>query len=130
MSTNPTDLPGPSVPILTLAEAPLPSVYALESDNRIAVESMLNYLPLPAPTIIARQDAVYVMVADLDDLGEWLRERGGRIHRSSAADGLELWTLLTSTPERADGSSVLVRVSVPVPMGEMVQDEIAAAVAA
>jgi len=104
--------------------------YGQASDNRLAVESMLDYLPLPAPTLIARPDAVFVAVADLDDLGEWLRERGGRIHRSSAADGLELWTLLTSTPPRGDGSSVAVRVSVPVPMGEQVQDWIRAAVAA
>lgn len=100
------------------------------SDNRIAVEAMLDYLPLPAPTVIARPDAVFVMVADVDDLGEWLRARGGTIHRTSAADGLELWTLLTSTPKRRDGSSVPVRVSVPVPMGETVQDFIHQAVAA
>nr|WP_240449230.1 hypothetical protein [Streptomyces harenosi] len=104
--------------------------YRQTSDNRIAVEVMLDYLPLPAPTMIARPDAVYVTVVDLDDLGEWLRERGGRIHRTSAADGLELWTLLTSTPPRGDGSVVPVRVSVPVPMGEPVQDEIRSAVAA
>lgn len=110
-------------PLSELAER-----YGQTSDNRIAVESMLDYLPLPAPTVIARADAVFVTVADVDDLGAWLRERGGRIHRSSAADGLELWTLLTSTPARRDGSKVPVRVSVPVPMGELVQDYIRAAV--
>ncbi|MFD8806255.1 hypothetical protein [Streptomyces sp. NPDC059597] len=111
---------------------PIRSISALAqtSDNRIAVESLLDYTPLPAPTLIARADAVFVMVADVDDLGQWLHALGGRIHRTSAADGLELWTLLTATPKRADGSSVQVRVSVPVPMGELVQDEIRAAVAA
>ncbi|MFH8792265.1 hypothetical protein [Streptomyces sp. NPDC017941] len=106
------------------------SEYGLISDNRTAVEAMLDYSPLPAPTMIARPDAVFVTVADLDDLGEWLQAQGGTIHISSAADGLELWTLLTSTPPRADGSSVPVRVSVPVPMGEQVMGYIRAAVAA
>ncbi|MGJ5895113.1 hypothetical protein ACSCBZ_24635 [Streptomyces niveiscabiei] len=106
------------------------SAFAQSSDNRIAVEAMLGYLPLPAPTLIARPEAVFVTVADVDDLGEWLAALGGTVHRSSAADGLELWTLLTSTPERSDGSSVAVRVSVPVPMGEPVMDEVRAAVAA
>ncbi|MFD6294562.1 hypothetical protein ACFWFU_07125 [Streptomyces sp. NPDC060235] len=107
-----------------------PSTLGQTSDNRIAVESMLDYLPLPAPTMIARPDAVFITVADLDDLGEWLQERGGKIHVSSAADGLELWTLLTSTAERGNGTSVPVRVSVPVPMGESVMPYIRAAVAA
>lgn len=106
------------------------SEFALTSDNRLAVEALLGYLPLPAPTLIARPDAVFITVADVDDLGEWLSALGGVVHRTSAADGLELWTLVTSTPERDDGSSVKVRVSVPVPMGEQVMDEITAAVAA
>lgn len=104
--------------------------YGQTSDNRLVVESMLGYLPLPAPTVIARADAVFVTVADLDDLGAWLSELGGRIHRSSAADGLELWTLLTLTPPSRAHGRVPVRVSVPVPMGEQVMDYIRAAVAA
>ena len=106
------------------------SEFGLISDNRLAVEVMRDFHTLPAPTMIARADAVFITVADLDDLGEWLQARGGVIHVSSAGDGLELWTLLTSTPPRADGSSVPVRVSVPVPMGEQVMGYIRAAVAA
>ncbi|MEI5100367.1 hypothetical protein RB200_19795 [Streptomyces sp. PmtG] len=104
--------------------------FELISDNRVAVEAMLGFHNLPAPTVIARADAVFITVADLDDLGEWLQARGGIIHVSSAGDGLELWTLLTSTPLRRDGSCVPVRVSVPVPMGEQVMAYIRAAVAA
>jgi hypothetical protein len=70
------------------------------------------------------------MVADLDDLGGWLKELGGRIHVSSAGDGLELWTLLTETPPRRGGRRVPVRVSVPVPMGESVRPFLRNAVAA
>lgn len=104
--------------------------YGQESDNRIAVEVFLNYTPLPAPTVIPRPEAVFVMVADVDDLGAWLRELGGTIHRTSAADGLELWTLLTKTPPSRARGQVAVRVSVPVPMGESVMDYIRQAVAA
>lgn len=104
--------------------------YGQTSDNRLAVEAMLDYLPLPAPTVIARADAVFVTVADLDDLGAWLRELDGRIHITSAADGLELWTLLTQTPPSRARGRVPVRVSVPVPQGEQVMDYIRAAVAA
>ena len=106
------------------------SEFGQTSDNRLAVEAMLDYRPLPAPTLIARPDAVYVSVADLDDLGVWLDALGGSIRITSAAEGLELWTLRTLTPRRGDGSRVLVRVSVPVPMGESVQDSIRQAVAA
>lgn len=130
MSTNPIGLPGASIHVMTLAEAPRPSEYALTSDNRIAVEAMLDYLPLPAPTVIPRADAVFVTVADLDDLGDWLKELGGRIHVTSAGDGLELWTLLTQTPPRRGGRRVSVRVSVPVPMGESVMPYLRKAVAA
>ena len=108
----------------------LSDLMAQTSDNRIAVESLLDYTPLPAPVLIARPDAVFVTVADVDDLGVWLRELGGKIHRTSAADGLELWTLLTLTPPSRRRGQVPVRVSVPVPMGEQVMDYIRAAVAA
>jgi hypothetical protein len=106
------------------------SEYGLISDNRLAVEVLLDYTGLPAPTLIPRPDAVFVVVADVDDLEKWLDALGGRIHISSAADGLELWTLLTQTEPRGDGSRVEVRVSVPVPMGSWVQDAVRQAVAA
>jgi hypothetical protein len=100
------------------------------SDNRLAVEAMLDSLPLPCPTLIARPEAVYVTVADVDDLGVWLRERGGDIHVSPAFEGVELWTLHTETTKRADGPPVAVWVSVPVLAGESVMEEIRAAVKA
>jgi hypothetical protein len=104
--------------------------YGQTSDNRIAVEALLGHTALPAPTVVVRPDAVFVMVADIDDLGLWLRELDGKIHRTSAADGLELWTLLTQTPPSRRHGQVPVRVSVPVPMGESVMDYIRAAVSA
>jgi hypothetical protein len=113
----------------TETTAPSISELAQTSDNRIAIEAMLDYLSLPAPSVTARPDAVYINVTDVDDLGVWLAARGGRIRVSRACDGVELWTLLTSSPVRGDGSSVPIRVSAPVPAGEVVLGYIVAAVA-
>ena len=41
---------------------------------------------------------------------------------------MELWTLHSSTEPREDGSSTLVLVSVPVPVGELVMEWISSAV--
>ena len=68
------------------------------------------------------------MVADVDDLGEWLRALGGEVHVSPEFEGVELWTLHASTEPREDGASTRVLVSVPVPSGELVMDWIRAAV--
>jgi hypothetical protein len=106
--TNPTDLPGPSTLVLTLPEAPLPDVtmarVIAQQSNARAVDLLLNYTNLPAPVRIPRPESVHVMVADVDDLGEWLRELGGDIHVSPEFEGVELWTLHTQTEPREDGS--------------------------
>ncbi|WP_424891861.1 hypothetical protein [Streptomyces sp. XH2] len=111
----------------SIERQPLPS-WVQGRDNANAVQVMLDYLALPAPTLIGREDAVYVTVADIDDLGLWLAKRGGEIHISPAFEGIEMWTLHTYTPVRGDGSRVAIRVSVPLPTGELVMDDIRAAV--
>ncbi|MEU2135330.1 hypothetical protein [Streptomyces sp. NPDC018352] len=100
------------------------------SDNRTAVESLLNYASLPAPTVISRPEAVYVSVADADDLLPWLALLGGVVRKAPAWAGLELWSLVTFTPPGSSGERVPVRVSVSVPTGETVMHEIVSAVAA
>lgn len=132
--SNPTDLPGRSVPVMTLPEAPLPDAVKaralLQRANAREVELLLDRVPLPAPSLTPRPEYVHVMAADVDDLGEWLRELGGVVHISPVFEGAELWVLHTSTEPREDGSSVSVLVSVPVPVGELVMDWIRAAVVA
>lgn len=98
------------------------------SDNRLAVEALIGYTGLPAPTLIPRPDAVFVAVSDLDDLEAWFDTLGGRVHVAYAGDGLELWKLLTLTEPRGNGVRVAVRVSVAVPVGEPVSDRLCAAV--
>lgn len=98
--------------------------------NGAEVELLLNYTNLPAPVIVPRVDAVHVMVADIDDLGVWLEQRGGTIHRSPAFEGVRMWTLHTKTDPRPDGTTIPILVSVPVVDGDLVMHWIAAAVAA
>ncbi|MGK5731402.1 hypothetical protein [Streptomyces sp. URMC 124] len=111
----------------SIEQQPLPP-WARARDNSNAVQVMVDGSRLPAPAIIGRADAVYIAVADVDDLGEWLAVLGGEIHVSPSYEGIELWTLHTYTPIRGDGSRVSIRVSVPLPAHELVMDDILAAV--
>ena len=99
-----------------------------EHRNALTVDCLIDSTPLPAPVRIPRAESVHVVVADVDDLGEWLRALGGEIHISPEFEGVELWTLHAETEPREDGSSTSVLVSVPVPAGELVMDWIRAAV--
>jgi hypothetical protein len=132
VSASPIEMPGRSFSVLTLAEAPLPAVETAralaQQQNARTVDSLIDRTGLPHPVVIPRPESVHVMVADVDDLGEWLKKLGGQIHRSPAFEGVELWTLHAHTEPREDGSSTAVLVSVPVPAGELVMDWIRAAV--
>lgn len=102
---------------------------AQTNDNRVAVEALLGYLPLPAPPLVARPDAVHITVTDVDDLSAWVYALGGEVHRGPAADGAALWTLRTATPVRADGSTVAILVHPAVVDGDLVLVEVRRAVA-
>ena len=133
MSTSPIGLPGESVLVLTLPKAPLPDAEIAralaQQRNARTVDYLIDGSNLPAPVRIPRAESVHVMCADVDDLGEWLRALGGEIHVSPEFEGVELWTLHSSTEPREDGTSTRVLVSVPVPAGELVMDWIRVAVA-
>ncbi|MFI7010024.1 hypothetical protein [Streptomyces sp. NPDC050145] len=105
------------------------SDYELTSDNRHAVETTLSYLALPAPTLVARPDAVHITVNDVDDLSAWMFHLGGEIHRGPSADGASLWTLSTTTPARANGSTVAILVHAAVVDGDAVLVDVRRAVA-
>lgn len=96
--------------------------------NALTVDCLIDRENLPAPVRIPRAESMHVVVADVDDLGEWLRSLGGEIHVAPEFEGVELWTLHASTEAREDGSSTPVLVSVPVPSGELVMDWIRSAV--
>jgi hypothetical protein len=117
---------------MPLTKAPLPDAEMAralaQQKNARTLDYLVDSTSLPAPVRIPRPDSVHVMVADVDDLGEWLRELGGEVHVSPEFEGVELWTLHASTEPREDGTSTRVLVSVPVPAGELVMDWIRAAV--
>ncbi|MFF1498661.1 hypothetical protein ACFVZR_01985 [Streptomyces sp. NPDC058316] len=105
-----------------------PDTYAVTSDNRLAVQVVIDGFALPAPTLVARPDAVHITLADVDDLAQWLYALGGEVRRGIELDGASLWTLRTQTPRGLNGSTVPVRVHVPVVAGEDVLAELHSAV--
>ncbi|MFE9448374.1 hypothetical protein [Streptomyces sp. NPDC006739] len=118
--------------MLSLAEAPLPDAAMwralAQNRNALTIDVLIDDSGLPAPVRIPRPESVHVMVADVDDLGEWLRVLGGEIHVSPEFEGVELWTLHAQTEPGENGSTTSVLVSVPVPSGELVMEWIRAAV--
>jgi hypothetical protein len=130
LSVDPTVFPGRTDRTIPVTRIPGGTDFERTSDNRVAVEALLGYTQLPAPTVVARPDVVFVTVADVNDLERWLSCLGGVIHVSEAAiEGLQLWTLHTQTPERRGGSRVAIRVSAVVVVGQAVLSEVKRAVA-
>jgi hypothetical protein len=99
-------------------------------DNETALRIYLDHTPLPAPTTVRRPDAVFVLVADIDDFEPWLDTLGGMVHVGPVFEGACTWSLHTQLPARSDGTRVQVRVMATVVMGEAVLDRIRSAVAA
>ena len=109
-------------------ESPPPVPYWQASDNRLAVQTVIDGLGLPAPTLVARADAVHICLADVDDLALWLLSLGGEVRRGIPLDDVSVWTLRTQTPMRRDLSTVAIRVHCPVVTGEDVVSELRSAV--
>ncbi|WP_354596134.1 hypothetical protein R1Y80_01030 [Streptomyces sp. JL1001] len=104
-----------------------PDTYAVTSDNRLAVQTVIDGFDLPAPTMVARLEAVHITLADPDDLGQWMYALGGTVRRGIEMYGASLWTLHTETPARP-GGAVRILVHVPVVSGEDVLAELRSAV--
>ncbi|MFE0376207.1 hypothetical protein ACFW1M_11585 [Streptomyces inhibens] len=96
--------------------------------NAREVECLLNYTVVPHPVIEATHEYVSVVVADIDDLGAWLYERGGEVRLGPDFMGSKLYVLTTHTDAAPDGSRVEIRVTCAVPLDAGVMPEIRAAV--
>lgn len=107
-----------------LLELPVSSL-AMEQRNRTSVEVMLDSVRLPVGSLTARDGAVHVTVASLDDLAEWMYRRGGYITMHPTPYGVDLWILHT-TADGLPGDPVQVRVSVPVAAGDWTPGEFTA----
>lgn len=98
--------------------------------NRLTVETALDYLSLPVSTLTPRPDVVHVTVIDAEQLNRWHYVLGGEIKAATNGDGVALWTLITNSPTRGDGSSVPVHVHAVITDGEDVLIEVHRGVAA
>lgn len=101
------------------------------SDNRITFDTWMTFLPgerLPAPSVDVRHDGVFVTVADLDDLAQWVFEFGGPVHLGPIFEGLRVWTLHVATGVEA--RNLPVRVSAVGLADADVMDHLRKAVAA
>lgn len=108
LSANPTGLPGESVRVMTLPEAPLPSLYARQRDNATAVQALIDRTNLPAPTVVAQPDAVHVVVADVDDLAVWRAELDGRVRADETPWRTVEWTLFAQLEATSRRGAVLI----------------------
>ncbi|MDX3753688.1 hypothetical protein [Streptomyces sp. AK08-02] len=101
---------------------PLRTALAPKIDPQLAaVEAAIDYLMLPTVrSPLVREDGVHVIVAGGEDFAAWVFALGGDVNRAPALDGASLWSLRTETPQRADGSTVRIRVHVALVHDEFV----------
>ncbi len=124
MTTSPIEMPGRSIPVLSLAAALAPELSfaeqcAARKDNENDYESTVNTLNLPSLPVAQVEvewDAVRVTSADIRDLFAWLDVKGGTVSRSDTGFGVTVWTL--DTTAGADEGYVGCRVLVTVPVAE------------
>jgi len=146
VSINPTDLPGASIAVMTLAQKPQASptptaeqvAWRSAQDARERhereYEVTVNVLNLPSQHVAvqATAEAVHVFATDMDVLAAWLYEMDGTIAKVDLSSGVSVWTLHTKTLadsiSGADACPVLVTVTQV--SGAPVMHEIAAAVRA
>lgn len=128
MSTSPSGLPGSSVPVLSLATAPLRSKYEMQRDNADAVQVLVDRTGLPAPTVVAEAAVVHVMLADVDDMAPWLAELDGRVVAGELTAGLRTWTLRTELAATRRRGAVVIEVHALVASGQDVLPSLRSAV--
>jgi hypothetical protein len=123
-----------SLAVVEAALAPAPRRgdiprWALPQANADAFELLMSGTDLPHPHVVPLAEAVYVSVADPDDLAVWLEARGGVVRKSPVSGGLQVLTLHTTAGRvLRDFRDVQIRVSVVVPVGGPTNPFIEAAV--
>jgi len=82
------------------------------SDNRLTFRVWLSLQSeeLPAPTVEARAEGVYVFLSDLDDLAVWFEVAGGVVERGEPSGVLRSWLLTINTGPEHRGLMVWVSV--------------------
>lgn len=145
--TNPTDLLGESIAVMTLAQKPQASPTTPTTEqvafwqaqdacerNDFSYRCTVDYKELPQSGHVAHEatpDRVVVTATDMDVLGEWLYVMGGTVEKVDLSHGQTVWTLHTSTWSDSPRFPVVpVHVTVVQLTGAPVMHKIAAAVRA
>lgn len=131
--SNPTDLPGRSVLVMTLPKAQLTFAEAqvARRRNEVAYETTVAMQELPEAHVAweALPDRVLVSATQMDVLAEWLFVMGGHISTTVLPWGQTVWTLHTRTwSDSPEFPPVRVHVSVTVSSDEPVMEEVRLAV--
>jgi hypothetical protein len=131
--SNPTDLPGRSVLVMTLPKARLTFTEAqvARRRNEVAYETTVTEKELPQTHVAweALPDRVLVTATDMNVLADWLFVMGGPVTTTVLPWGQTVWTLHTRTwSDSAEFPPVRVHVSVTVASDESVMDEVRLAV--
>ncbi|EPH40893.1 hypothetical protein ABT390_36800 [Streptomyces aurantiacus] len=103
----------------------LPYAAGRQTDEQrlTAVETAIASNNLPQLRTVVRDDAVHVIVGDIEQYATWVYALGGESNRAPELDGASLWTLRTETPSGRNRSKVAVRVHVAVVCDESVPVE-------
>lgn len=133
MSSNPIEMPGRSVLVMTLPKAQLTSTEAqvARRRNEVAYETTVTEKELPEAHVAweALPDRVLVSATQMDVLAEWLFVMNGPITMTVLPWGQTVWTLHTRTwSDSPKFPSVPVHVSVTVASDEPVMEEVRLAV--
>ena len=133
MSTNPTDLPGRSVLVMTLPKASMTFAEAqvARRRNETGYETTVTERGLPEAHVAweALPDRVLVSATRMDVLAKWLFVQGGYITTTPLPWGQTVWTLHTrSWSDSPEFPPVPVHVSVTLSSDEPVMEEVRLAV--
>jgi hypothetical protein len=137
MTTSPIEMPGRTVPVLSLAAALTPELSWVEQQdarerNERAYRVTVDIRDLPSQHVAyeATPTAVLVSATDMNVIGDWLFVLGGWITTVDLPSGQTVWTLHTMTwsDSPAKFPPVPVHVSVVQASGAPVMCDIAEAV--
>jgi hypothetical protein len=131
--TDPTDLPGRSVLVMTLPKAALSFADAQTARrrNEVAYETTVTVQELPTQHVAweALPDRVLVTSTEMSVLADWLFVMGGSVTTTVLPWGQTVWTLHTRTwSDSPEFPPVPVHVSVTVSSDEPVMEEVRLAV--
>lgn len=83
------------------------------TDPTQAAQVTADHHGLPTGRLTAHDHAAHIFLDHVDGLTQWLHATGGYTTRRDAGPGVVLWTLITHTDLRADGTATPVIVHAP-----------------